>query len=95
MVTVPCSTLRGAAITKGSSLQRRFFVCQRDAHLNHGLCPDKHPQCPGALRHPSPQATAPASGAASCSPLLLQVLTWLSPPPGGHPRPMPPPTHLY
>ena len=91
MVTVPCSTLRGAAITKGSSLQRRFFVCWRDAHLNHGLCPDKHPQRPGAPRRPSPQATAPASGAASCSPYLLQVLTWLSPPPGGHPRPMPPP----
>lgn len=28
MVTVPCSALRGAAITKGSSLQRRFFVCR-------------------------------------------------------------------
>lgn len=26
-VTVPCSTFSGAAITKGSSLQRRFFVC--------------------------------------------------------------------
>lgn len=25
-VTVPCSMLRGAAITRGSSLQRRFFV---------------------------------------------------------------------
>lgn len=27
-VTVPCSALRGAAITKGSSLQRRFLVCR-------------------------------------------------------------------
>lgn len=27
-VTVPCSTFSGAAITKGSNLQRRFFVCK-------------------------------------------------------------------
>lgn len=31
-VTVPCSTFSGAAITKGSSLQRRFFVCGGKIH---------------------------------------------------------------
>lgn len=32
MVTVPCSTFSGAAITKGSSLQRRFFVYGSKTH---------------------------------------------------------------
>lgn len=38
IVTVPCSTLRGAAITKGSSLQRRFFVCGGKVHSQLGPC---------------------------------------------------------
>lgn len=36
IVTVACSALRGAAITKGSSLQRRFFVCRGEVYLDHG-----------------------------------------------------------
>lgn len=34
-VTVPCSMLSGAAITKGSSLQRRFFVYGDRGTLGH------------------------------------------------------------
>lgn len=34
-VTVPCSMLSGAAITRGSSLQRRFFVCGERGPLGH------------------------------------------------------------
>lgn len=89
MVTVPCSALRGAAITKGSSLQRRFFVCRGggDAHLGHGLCPGERPQRPGAPRCPSPKPPPQPPGPPAAPPQLLQVLTWLSPPPGGPPRP--------
>lgn len=34
-VTVPCSTLSGAAITRGSSLHRRFFVYGDRSTLGH------------------------------------------------------------
>ena len=39
---------------------------------------------------PESQATAPASGAPAAPRQLLQVPSWLSPPPGGPPRPTPP-----
>lgn len=34
MIMVPCSTLIGAAITKGSSLQRLFLVCKHRDHAD-------------------------------------------------------------
>lgn len=71
IVTVACSALRGAAITKGSSLQRRFFVCQGEAYLVHGLCPGERPQRPGAPRRlsprPPPQPPGPPAAPCNCS----------------------------
>lgn len=60
-VTVPCSTLSGAAITRGSSLQRRFFVCGGKAYPQtwpcRGLAHTSLPRCPDNARPCSPRVS--------------------------------------
>lgn len=76
-VTVPCSTLSGAAITRGSSLQRRFFVCGGKAYPQtwpcRGLEHTSLPRCPDNARACSPRASGGLSPGDTHTPDILSL----------------------